>query len=202
MSVGLLMPNWFNAHFRLYSSALWAADQLTVWALIFQSSSTKTLVFFFFFFLLWILSWQDIVVGAPQYFDRSGDIGGAVYIYMNRQGNWAGVKPLRLNGTTDSMFGLAVKNIGDINQDGYPGKWKQWQQKCVRLFGQWQTCNILPFDCLLQKEQKWFWMLQLIFTRYRSWGSIWWFWQSIYLSWIQEWNKYKTSTGNEITFTI
>uniref|UniRef100_A0A8C3UGA5 Integrin subunit alpha 6 n=1 Tax=Catharus ustulatus TaxID=91951 RepID=A0A8C3UGA5_CATUS len=64
--------------------------------------------------------WQDIVVGAPQYFDRSGDIGGAVYIYMNRQGKWAGVKPLRLNGTTDSMFGLAVKNIGDINQDGYP----------------------------------------------------------------------------------
>ncbi|KAM7049143.1 integrin alpha-6 isoform 2-T2 [Acridotheres tristis] len=64
--------------------------------------------------------WQDIVVGAPQYFDRSGDIGGAVYIYMNRQGKWAGVKPLRLNGTTDSMFGLAVENVGDINQDGYP----------------------------------------------------------------------------------
>uniref|UniRef100_U3JH55 Integrin subunit alpha 6 n=2 Tax=Ficedula albicollis TaxID=59894 RepID=U3JH55_FICAL len=64
--------------------------------------------------------WQDIVVGAPQYFDRSGDIGGAVYIYMNRQGKWSGVKPLRLNGTTDSMFGLAVENVGDINQDGYP----------------------------------------------------------------------------------
>ncbi|XP_062354690.1 integrin alpha-6 isoform X4 [Cinclus cinclus] len=64
--------------------------------------------------------WQDIVVGAPQYFDRSGDIGGAVYIYVNRQGKWAGVRPLRLNGTTDSMFGLAVENIGDINQDGYP----------------------------------------------------------------------------------
>ncbi|KAM4897414.1 integrin alpha-6 isoform 3-T3 [Sylvia borin] len=64
--------------------------------------------------------WQDIVVGAPQYFDRSGDIGGAVYVYMNRQGKWAGVKPLRLNGTTDSMFGLAVENVGDVNQDGYP----------------------------------------------------------------------------------
>ncbi|KGL72406.1 Integrin alpha-6, partial [Tinamus guttatus] len=64
--------------------------------------------------------WQDIVVGAPQYFDRSGDIGGAVYIYMNQQGKWKGVKPIRLNGTTDSMFGLAVENIGDINQDGFP----------------------------------------------------------------------------------
>ncbi|XP_040417293.1 integrin alpha-6 isoform X2 [Cygnus olor] len=64
--------------------------------------------------------WQDIVVGAPQYFDRSGDIGGAVYIYINQQGKWEGVKPVRLNGTTDSMFGLAVEDVGDINQDGYP----------------------------------------------------------------------------------
>ncbi|XP_051479108.1 integrin alpha-6 isoform X1 [Apus apus] len=64
--------------------------------------------------------WQDIVVGAPQYFDRSGDIGGAVYVYINQQGKWEGVKPVRLNGTTDSMFGLAVENVGDINQDGYP----------------------------------------------------------------------------------
>ncbi|XP_010019096.1 PREDICTED: integrin alpha-6 [Nestor notabilis] len=64
--------------------------------------------------------WQDIVVGAPQYFDRSGDIGGAVYVYINQQGKWDRVKPIRLNGTTDSMFGLAVENVGDVNQDGYP----------------------------------------------------------------------------------
>ncbi|OXB77987.1 UNVERIFIED_CONTAM: hypothetical protein H355_009558 [Colinus virginianus] len=64
--------------------------------------------------------WQDIVVGAPQYFDRSGDIGGAVYIYINQRGKWEGIRPVRLNGTTDSMFGLAVENVGDINQDGYP----------------------------------------------------------------------------------
>ncbi|KAM4668661.1 integrin alpha-6 isoform 1-T1 [Amazona ochrocephala] len=64
--------------------------------------------------------WQDIVIGAPQYFDRSGDIGGAAYIYINQQGKWERVKPVRLNGTTDSMFGLAVENVGDVNQDGYP----------------------------------------------------------------------------------
>uniref|UniRef100_A0A8B9FSB4 Integrin alpha-6 n=1 Tax=Amazona collaria TaxID=241587 RepID=A0A8B9FSB4_9PSIT len=64
--------------------------------------------------------WQDIVIGAPQYFDRSGDIGGAAYIYINQQGKWDRVKPVRLNGTTDSMFGLAVENVGDVNQDGYP----------------------------------------------------------------------------------
>lgn len=64
--------------------------------------------------------WQDIVVGAPQYFDRNGEIGGAVYIYVNQQGKWDGVKPVRLNGSADSMFGIAVENIGDINQDGFP----------------------------------------------------------------------------------
>ncbi|XP_039351041.1 integrin alpha-6 isoform X2 [Mauremys reevesii] len=63
--------------------------------------------------------WQDIVVGAPQYFDRDGEIGGAVYIYINQQGKWEGVKPIRLNGIPDSMFGIAVENIGDINQDGF-----------------------------------------------------------------------------------
>lgn len=64
-------------------------------------------------------TWQDIVVGAPQYFDRDGEIGGAVYVYINQKGKWSNVKPIRLNGTKDSMFGISVKNIGDINQDGY-----------------------------------------------------------------------------------
>ncbi|XP_045153871.1 integrin alpha-6 [Echinops telfairi] len=64
--------------------------------------------------------WQDIVIGAPQYFDRDGEVGGAVYVYINQQGRWKNVKPIRLNGTKDSMFGIAVTNIGDINQDGYP----------------------------------------------------------------------------------
>lgn len=67
--------------------------------------------------------WQDIVIGAPQYFDRDGEVGGAVYVYINQQGKWSNVKPIRLNGTKDSMFGISVKNIGDINQDGYPGGW-------------------------------------------------------------------------------
>uniref|UniRef100_A0A8C4NHY9 Integrin, alpha 6b n=1 Tax=Dicentrarchus labrax TaxID=13489 RepID=A0A8C4NHY9_DICLA len=63
--------------------------------------------------------WQDIVVGAPQYFEKDGEIGGAVYVYVNKGGEWDKVKPTRIDGPQDSMFGLAVENLGDINQDGY-----------------------------------------------------------------------------------
>lgn len=63
--------------------------------------------------------WQDIVVGAPQYFKKDGVIGGAVYVYVNKLGKWDTVTPIRIDGPSDSMFGLAVENLGDINQDGY-----------------------------------------------------------------------------------
>ncbi|KAM9718829.1 integrin alpha-6-like isoform 1-T1 [Menidia menidia] len=63
--------------------------------------------------------WEDIVVGAPQYFEKDGEIGGAVYVYINKAGKWNKVTPTRINGPEYSMFGLAVENLGDINQDGY-----------------------------------------------------------------------------------
>lgn len=62
------------------------------------------------------------MVGAPQYFEKEGEIGGAVYVYMNKNGKWNEVKPIRIDGPQDSMFGLAVENLGDINQDSYHGK--------------------------------------------------------------------------------
>ncbi|XP_078084521.1 integrin alpha-6-like isoform X2 [Mustelus asterias] len=65
-------------------------------------------------------SWMDLVVGAPQFFDKEAEIGGAAYVYINEKGNWNKPVPIRLNGTKDSMFGLSVANIDDINQDGYP----------------------------------------------------------------------------------
>ncbi|XP_078390844.1 integrin alpha-7-like isoform X2 [Cetorhinus maximus] len=63
--------------------------------------------------------WTDLVVGAPYFFDRKEEIGGAVYVYINQAGKWNKVRSLRLNGTKDSLFGLTVANIGDINQDGF-----------------------------------------------------------------------------------
>ncbi|XP_059812024.1 integrin alpha-6-like isoform X1 [Hypanus sabinus] len=63
--------------------------------------------------------WMDLVVGAPYFFDRKEEIGGAAYVYINQAGKLDRVNCVRLNGTKDSLFGLAVANIGDINQDGY-----------------------------------------------------------------------------------
>uniref|UniRef100_A0AAQ5ZCT6 Integrin alpha-2 domain-containing protein n=1 Tax=Amphiprion ocellaris TaxID=80972 RepID=A0AAQ5ZCT6_AMPOC len=63
--------------------------------------------------------WEDIVVGAPQFYMKDRDVGGAVYVYINKAGRWERITPVRLNGTKHSMFGLAVENAGDINQDSY-----------------------------------------------------------------------------------
>lgn len=60
-------------------------------------------------------------MGAPYFFERQEELGGAVYVYMNQGGHWAGVSPLRLCGSLDSMFGISLAVLGDLNQDGFPG---------------------------------------------------------------------------------
>ncbi|GAA6228042.1 integrin alpha-7 isoform X1 [Lates japonicus] len=64
--------------------------------------------------------WTDLIVGAPNFFDRKAEIGGAVYVYLNPFGHWDDqARPIRLNGTYDSMFGMTVASVGDLDQDGY-----------------------------------------------------------------------------------
>ncbi|NWU16499.1 ITA7 protein, partial [Cephalopterus ornatus] len=63
--------------------------------------------------------WMDLVVGAPHFFERQEEIGGAVYVYINPGGLWDSVTPLRLNGTRGSMFGTALSAAGDLNHDGF-----------------------------------------------------------------------------------
>ncbi|NXI40447.1 ITA3 protein, partial [Galbula dea] len=63
--------------------------------------------------------WQDLVVGAPYYFQRKQEVGGAVYVYMNEVGGFQPEPSLVLTGPSYSAFGFAVASIGDINQDGF-----------------------------------------------------------------------------------
>ncbi|XP_069735541.1 LOW QUALITY PROTEIN: integrin alpha-7-like [Phaenicophaeus curvirostris] len=63
--------------------------------------------------------WMDLVVGAPHFFERKEEIGGAAYVYINAAGRWDAATPLRLNGTRGSMFGIALSTAGDLNHDGF-----------------------------------------------------------------------------------
>ncbi|KAF7662454.1 hypothetical protein LDENG_00235490, partial [Lucifuga dentata] len=63
--------------------------------------------------------WNDLIVGAPFYFDRIKYQGGAVYIYMNENGSFQKTATMILKGPVTSAFGLAVAAIGDVNQDGF-----------------------------------------------------------------------------------
>ncbi|KAL1775405.1 integrin alpha-7 isoform X1 [Sigmodon hispidus] len=64
--------------------------------------------------------WPDLIVGAPYFFERQEEKGGAVYVYMNQGGHWTDIVPLRICGSSDSMFGISLAVLGDLNQDGFP----------------------------------------------------------------------------------
>ncbi|KAM4624015.1 integrin alpha-3b [Polymixia lowei] len=63
--------------------------------------------------------WNDLIVGAPFYFDRMKDQGGAVYVFMNENGSFQKTASVVLKGPMASAFGFAVAPIGDVNQDGF-----------------------------------------------------------------------------------
>ncbi len=74
-------------------------------------------------------------MGAPNFFDRKAEIGGAVYVYLNPASHWEKARPIRLNGTYDSMFGMTVSSAGDLDHDGYGGKEEIIHTcKCVYTF--------------------------------------------------------------------
>lgn len=65
--------------------------------------------------------WKELIVGAPFYFDRRSEEGGAVYVFMNENGSFKPKTDLRFTGLSNSGFGMAVSSIGDVNQDGFLG---------------------------------------------------------------------------------
>ncbi|XP_035852954.1 integrin alpha-3-like isoform X1 [Sander lucioperca] len=63
--------------------------------------------------------WNDLLVGAPFYFHRQQEAGGAVYVYMNAGGRFDSRASAVLRGPAGSAFGMAVTAAGDLNQDGF-----------------------------------------------------------------------------------
>ncbi|XP_033501662.2 integrin alpha-3-like isoform X2 [Epinephelus lanceolatus] len=63
--------------------------------------------------------WNDLLVGAPFYFHRQQEAGGAVYVYMNAGGRFDPEPSVVLRGPAGSAFGMAVSAAGDLNQDGF-----------------------------------------------------------------------------------
>ncbi|KAM9780426.1 integrin alpha-3-like [Neosynchiropus ocellatus] len=63
--------------------------------------------------------WRDLLVGAPFYFHHNQEVGGALYVYLNRGGRFEAQPSLVLKGPTGSGFGMAVVAAGDLNQDGF-----------------------------------------------------------------------------------
>ncbi|XP_068458034.1 integrin alpha-3-like isoform X2 [Clinocottus analis] len=63
--------------------------------------------------------WNDLLVGAPFYFQRQPEAGGAVYVYMNAGGRFDSRPSAVLTGPIGSAFGMAVAAAGDLDQDGF-----------------------------------------------------------------------------------
>ncbi|XP_061568313.1 integrin alpha-3-like isoform X2 [Cololabis saira] len=62
--------------------------------------------------------WDDLLVGAPFYFLREQEVGGAVYVYLNRGGSFPPDASAVLTGPAGSAFGMSVSAAGDLDQDG------------------------------------------------------------------------------------
>lgn len=62
----------------------------------------------------------DLVIGAPFYRGPENKIGGVIYIYKNSKNGFdANQVPVKISGPVNARFGYTVRNIGDVNQDGY-----------------------------------------------------------------------------------
>ncbi|XP_064614581.1 integrin alpha-PS1-like [Liolophura sinensis] len=75
---------------------------------------------------------DDLVVGAPFYFVKKKNVGGAIYVYMGGpqgiesstiptviESRMMGEKECKRLGCTFARFGFSLTSAGDLNKDGY-----------------------------------------------------------------------------------
>uniref|UniRef100_A0A3B4ACB9 Integrin alpha-2 domain-containing protein n=1 Tax=Periophthalmus magnuspinnatus TaxID=409849 RepID=A0A3B4ACB9_9GOBI len=85
--------------------------------------------------------WNDLLVGAPFFFQRLEEVGGAVYVYLNTGGRFDSRPTLVLRGPQHSAFGMSLCAAGDLDQDGFQGKasgqsWgRSWGRSWERSWG-------------------------------------------------------------------
>ena len=63
--------------------------------------------------------YDDLIVGAPQYYDAGESVGGAVFIFFSAEGK-RGFSDFRmLTGPEGSSFGHSLASLGDADIDEY-----------------------------------------------------------------------------------
>ncbi|XP_055079725.1 integrin alpha-3-like [Periophthalmus magnuspinnatus] len=67
----------------------------------------------------YVFRWNDLLVGAPFFFQRLEEVGGAVYVYLNTGGRFDSRPTLVLRGPQHSAFGMSLCAAGDLDQDGF-----------------------------------------------------------------------------------
>lgn len=65
-------------------------------------------------------------MGAPFYFQRQPEVGGALYVYLNLGGALGQQPSAVLTGPPGSAFGMAVAAVGDLDGDGFQGESCDW----------------------------------------------------------------------------
>ncbi|XP_077979308.1 integrin alpha-6-like [Glandiceps talaboti] len=64
--------------------------------------------------------YDDLVVGAPLYYNKEEKIGGGIFVYMNDgKGKLIEENAPFIPGPLDSMFGMSLTSLEDLDVDGY-----------------------------------------------------------------------------------
>lgn len=77
---------------------------------------------------------DDLLVGAPLLMERTADGRlqevGRVYIYLQQPGGMEPTPTLTLTGQDEfGRFGSSVTPLGDLDQDGYNGKYQELRRR-------------------------------------------------------------------------